>query len=110
MASDPGSEGRPRPQRNGSMLGRLLTLISLTLVALSGYFLIAAQYLDGRAYAPADHALVTALRVLAGACAIPAFVCGVAYLDLSDKAIMRAQDAARKSSIERAGDAGTGPR
>jgi hypothetical protein len=110
MASDPGSGDEPRPQGNGSMLGRLLGLTALTLVALSGYFLIAAQYLDSHAYAPADHALVTALRVLAGACAIPAFVCGVAYLDLRDKAIMRAQDAARKSSIERAGGAGADPR
>jgi hypothetical protein len=37
-------------------------------------------------------------------------MCGIAYLDLRDKAIMRAQDAARKSSIERAGGAEADPR
>jgi hypothetical protein len=86
------------------MLTRLLGLTSLTLCVLTGYFAITAQYLDGSAYAPADHALVTGLRVLAGACAMPALVFGLSFLNWRDEAIMRAQRAARDAAAERTGE------
>jgi hypothetical protein len=81
-------------------------LASTTLCLLTGYFAIAAQYLDGEASAPADHALVTLLRVLAGACAIAALVFGLALLNVRDAEIMRAQRAARDASIGRASGPG----
>jgi hypothetical protein len=82
------------------MLRRLLGLTCLTLCVLTGYFAITAQYLDGSAYAPPDHALVTGLRVLAGACAIAALVFGLSFLNLRDEAIMRSQRAARDGAVE----------
>ncbi len=83
------------------MLRRLLGLTCLTLAVLTGYFAITAQYLDGSAYAPAEHALVTALRVLAGACGIAGLVFGLAFLNLRDEAIMREQRAASNADVGR---------
>jgi hypothetical protein len=95
-----------RPQKDTTMLTRLLGLTSLTLCLLAGYFAITAQYLDGHTNAPADHALVTGLRVLAGACAIPALVFGGSFLNLRDEANMRAQRAAKAAAVERTGKHG----
>ncbi|WP_028653050.1 hypothetical protein [Nocardioides halotolerans] len=97
------SEQEPRSPRDSTGLARLLGVVLLTLCALGGYFAIAAEYLDEDAYGPADHALVTGLRLLAGACAIPSFACVLVMLNLRDQAIMRDQDAARESSAPPSG-------
>jgi hypothetical protein len=86
------------------VLKRLLGLTSLSLWVLAVYFAIAAQYLDGDAHVSADHALVTALRVLAGGCAIPALAFGLSFFNLRDEAIMRAQRAAKEAELERDGE------
>jgi hypothetical protein len=63
--------------------------------ALAVYFAGVAEYLDDSAMAAADHALVRALRVLAGACAISGFAVGMYVLTRRDEPIPRAQEAAR---------------
>lgn len=55
--------------------------------ALAVYFAGVAEYLDDSAMAAADHALVRALRVLAGACAISGFAVGMYVLTRRDEAI-----------------------
>lgn len=55
--------------------------------ALAVYFAGVAEYLDESAVAAADHALVRALRVLAGACAISGFAVGMYVLTRRDEAI-----------------------
>ena len=79
---------------------RLFGLTSLVSWLLAGYFGLTAQYLEGTAVVAADHALVTGLRVLAGACAIPACVFGLSFLNSHDAAIMVAQRAANGASDE----------
>ena len=88
-------------KRDTSALVPMLGLVTLVFCGLTVYFLGAAESLAGNSYAPAHQALVTALRVLAGACAIPALVLGLSFLNRRDEAIMRAQraaDGARSSS------------
>lgn len=77
------------------MLLRVVGMLSLVVCALAVYFAGVAEYLDESAAAAADHALVRALRVLAGACAISGFAVGIFVLTRRDEAIMNAQAAAR---------------
>lgn len=83
-----------------SVVRRVFGLASLSLWLLTLYFPIVAHYLAKNAYAPADYALVTGLRVLAGACAIPALIFSMSFLHLRDQAIMRAQQAATVADVE----------
>jgi hypothetical protein len=59
------------------MLLRVVGMFSLVLGALIVYFAGAAEDLDETAVAAADLALVRALRVVAGACAISGFAIGI---------------------------------
>jgi hypothetical protein len=76
------------------MLLLVVGVFSLVVCALAVYFAGVAEYLDGSAVAAADIALVRALRVLAGACAISGFAVGMFVLTRRDEAIMQAQRAA----------------
>lgn len=87
------------------MLARVLSLISVTLGVLALYFAITSQVLAGGADTPADTALVTGLRIVAGACAIAAISFGLVFLNLRDEAHMRGQRAAKESgAIEPIGE------
>lgn len=70
---------------------RVVGVFSLVVCALAVYFAAVAEYLDESAVAAADFALVRALRVVAGACAICGFVVGLFVLTRRDEAIMQAQ-------------------
>ena len=76
------------------MLLRVVGVSSLVVCALAVYFAGVAEYLDKSAVAAADFALVRALRVIAGACAISGFAVGMFVLTRRDEAIMQAQGAA----------------
>jgi hypothetical protein len=72
------------------LLLRALGLISLLLGVLTVYFACIGEQFDATAVAAADHALVRALRVLAGACAIAGLMIGVFVLNRRDEAALRA--------------------
>ncbi len=77
------------------MLLRVVGMLSLVVCGLAVYFAGVAEYLDESAVAAADHALVRALRVVAGACAISGFAVGMFVLTRRDEAIMHAQQSPR---------------
>ena len=77
------------------MLLRVVGMLSLVVCALAVYFAGVAEYLDESAVAAVDLALVRALRVVAGACAISGFAVGMYVLTRRDEAIMQAQSASR---------------
>jgi ABC-type branched-subunit amino acid transport system permease subunit len=79
------------------VLVRMLGLASLIFFALTAYFVAVALYLDGHVYGEVDRALVTGLRVLAGASAVPAVICGFSALHIRDRAILRAEAVAREA-------------
>jgi hypothetical protein len=70
-------------------------MLSLVVCALAVYFAGVAEYLDDTAFAPADQALVRALRVIAGACAISGLAVGMYVLTRRDEVLLKAQDSAR---------------
>lgn len=77
------------------MLLRVVGMLSLVVCGLAVYFAAVAEYLDESAVAAADHALVRALRVVAGACAISGFWVGMFVLTRRDEAIMQAKQPPR---------------
>ncbi|CAM3900159.1 hypothetical protein [Nocardioides zeicaulis] len=80
------------------MLLRVVGMLSLVACALAVYFFGVAEYLDDSALAPADQALVRALRVVAGACAISGIAVGMYVLTQRDRAILEAQASARRDT------------
>lgn len=90
VAHGPVESERPAQQ----MLLRVVGMTSLVVCALAVYFAGVAEYLDTSAVNAADFALVRALRVVAGACAIAGFAVGMFVLTRRDEAIMHAQGAA----------------
>ena len=91
MAQEPVRGERPAQP----MLLRVVGMFSLVVCVLAVYFAGVARYLDASAVAAADIALVRALRVVAGACAISGFAIGMFVLTRRDEAIMQAQEAAQ---------------
>jgi hypothetical protein len=77
------------------LLLRVVEMFSLVVCALAVYFAGVAEYLDEGAVAAADHALVRALRVVAGACAISGLAVGMFVLTRRDEATLRAQETVR---------------
>ncbi len=77
------------------LLLRVVGMLSLVVCALAVYFAGVAEYLQESAVAAADHALVRALRVLAGACAISGFAVGMYVLTRQDEATLQSQEKAR---------------
>lgn len=75
------------------MLFRVLGIISVAVCVLAVYFATVAAYLDGSAVAAADVALVRALKVFAGACAIFGLMVGMYVLTRRDAAILEAKRA-----------------
>lgn len=82
-----------RPVR--PLLLRVVGMLSLVVCALAVYFAVVAEYLHESAVAAADHALVRALVVLAGACAISGFAVGMYVLTRQDEAILQERKTAR---------------
>ncbi len=89
MVQEPVERERPAEP----MLLRVVGVFSLVVCALAVYFAAVAEYLDESAVAAADFALVRALRVVAGACAISGFALGMFVLTRRDEAIMKARGA-----------------
>jgi hypothetical protein len=79
------------------MLLRVVGMFSLVLFALTAYFAGVAEYLYEPRNEPAEIALIQALRVMAGACAISGMMVGLFVLNRRDDAILQARRATRNT-------------